>query len=520
MVFPATMTAGDVINASNIESTAYSVPDDRSLQEAARRMISSRVSCLIATNNGMVSGVLSERDVLKALAEQHLPKPNDLSHRDPDEKLVSELMTPANKLITAGSEDTCDTCLSLMVRFNVRHLPVVDKDAVVGVLSYRELISMSPAFSTPEEEQGKKGFMNSIIDRRGLPPNTFIQDAIPSFMYLSAGASNKPADKKKATGGEDSHFVFLDQPDEDTRSPFSMIGVFDGVGTWTFEHGIDAALFSRNLASTAMETLAAAAKASREAKEADSYPPSPMEVLNTCWESIKNNKIQGGSTATLVSLSGRSRQLNVANLGDSGIYVLRKAGSFWNKSQHSPDANPDGYHIVYQTTPQLHYFNCPAQLGLGLELNADEFEKPSYAHQNAVPVLKDDLIIVASDGLFDNMTEEQVVEVVSNAIHHFCSPARSFSLSLLHHSPPTLLPPQVDEVTAADREASSPMQSQELSDAIAKAIVDRAYELSVDRDNDGPFAQLAKDEGILWRSVPVVLSDGFPSVLCLCACRS
>lgn len=104
----------------------------QTLGEAAAAMRARRVGALIVNGNGRVGGILTERDLLRAMADR----------RDPTRVLVSEYMTP-NPLVVESSEDV-DRAAAMMRRRRIRHLPVVDHGHLVGFLSVRDLLARPP----------------------------------------------------------------------------------------------------------------------------------------------------------------------------------------------------------------------------------------------------------------------------------------------------------------------------------------------------------------------------------------
>jgi len=182
---------------------------------------------------------------------------------------------------------------------------------------------------------------------------------------MSVGLSSIPHPAKVAKGGEDAYFLTTDM---------KVMGVADGVGGWG-DIGVDPALYSRSL----ME----GAKLSAETPLS---PRDPVEIMSEGYE--YSRYVQGSSTCCILVLDGQ--QLRAANLGDSGFMVIR------------------GLDIVYRTKEQ-HSFNFPYQIGTG---SAD---KPQHAQRITVEVQPDDLIILGTDGLWDNLFDEDIIEVVANA---------------------------------------------------------------------------------------------------------
>jgi serine/threonine protein phosphatase PrpC len=65
--------------------------------------------------------------------------------------------------------------------------------------------------------------------------------------------------------------------------------------------------------------------------------------------------------------------------------------------------------IVYQSTPQTHGFNFPRQLG------AESEDLPEHADSKDIDVLEGDVVVLGTDGLFDNLSHEKVVSSVVQA---------------------------------------------------------------------------------------------------------
>ena len=103
-------------------------PGDR-LGEVAKRMCDRDVGAVLVMEGDSLAGILTERDVLRAVAEGIR-----------DETVVSDHMTPDPE--TMSPDDTTQHAAVLMIHGGFRHMPLVEGDQVVGVLSIRDLMKV------------------------------------------------------------------------------------------------------------------------------------------------------------------------------------------------------------------------------------------------------------------------------------------------------------------------------------------------------------------------------------------
>ena len=116
--------------ADSMTRELLTVPPEVELVEAARRMASRGVGAVVILDGERLAGILTERDLLKAVATGLRP-----------EARVSDWMTRHPE--TIESADTTDHAAALMIHGGFRHLPVVDEDRVVGILSIRDLMRVA-----------------------------------------------------------------------------------------------------------------------------------------------------------------------------------------------------------------------------------------------------------------------------------------------------------------------------------------------------------------------------------------
>lgn len=107
----------------------FSVPPEATVYNALEIMSEKGAGALLVIGQGKLLGVISERDYARKGILQ-----NRMSKQTP----VSEIMvSPA---IVATMDSTVEECMRLMTDNRVRHLPIVEKDKVVGVVSVGDLV--------------------------------------------------------------------------------------------------------------------------------------------------------------------------------------------------------------------------------------------------------------------------------------------------------------------------------------------------------------------------------------------
>ncbi len=110
-------------------SSVYSIDAERSVLDAARLMNERRVGALVVVRGEKVVGIFTERDILNRVVAQQ---------RDPADTKVADVMTSP---VTCASPDaTRAECRHVMRTKRIRHLPVVDNEKLVGIVSIGDLV--------------------------------------------------------------------------------------------------------------------------------------------------------------------------------------------------------------------------------------------------------------------------------------------------------------------------------------------------------------------------------------------
>ena len=106
------------------------IPGDAILSEAAQLLARRRIGAVIVQNrDGAISGILSERDIVRAVAEHSVAA---LGHS------VAAHMT--REVSTCCETDTVDELMETMTSGRFRHMPVVDGDRLCGIVSIGDVV--------------------------------------------------------------------------------------------------------------------------------------------------------------------------------------------------------------------------------------------------------------------------------------------------------------------------------------------------------------------------------------------
>ena len=109
--------------------TIHAIRPEAPVLDAIRLMAEAHIGAVLVMDGPRLVGIVSERDYARKVV---------LQGRSSSDTPVSEIMTP--NVLTTWSLDTSDHCMQTMTEHRIRHLPVIDGDEVVGIVSIGDLV--------------------------------------------------------------------------------------------------------------------------------------------------------------------------------------------------------------------------------------------------------------------------------------------------------------------------------------------------------------------------------------------
>lgn len=276
-----------------------------------------------------------------------------------------------------------------------------------------------------------------VAVRPDMRPRTSTRAALRSASLFTASIGLGTCPKRRSRqsneeSGEDAYFINAGT----AEGGKVWAGVFDGVGGWA-DMGVDPSIFSAGLA--------------RHCDAASERTPgaTPVAILVAGYDAVQGDvgiKL-GSSTACVASVDLGRGELRVANLGDSGYLILNLAGQ-----------------VVHASRPQTYFFNAPYQLAKmpdSMRRPGSLENRPTDAAVSTHQLHTDEVVILATDGFFDNIFPTDAAKMVS-AI-----------------------------AAKASRTAGTTMTKQDVVDEIAGTLTESARSAGRSRKN-GPFAEEAR----------------------------
>ncbi len=148
------MQVGDIMTRD-----VKTVPPAASLADVARVLHDNRISSVIVMGDGAPAGIVTERDVVNVVAEG----------LDPNETVVRDRMT--TDLATVDSRTDIAEAGRIMAERGIRHLPIVERGQLAGIISIRDLTSwaveeMTGGHELPDLERSRATLSATVEAKR------------------------------------------------------------------------------------------------------------------------------------------------------------------------------------------------------------------------------------------------------------------------------------------------------------------------------------------------------------------
>jgi CBS domain-containing protein len=137
-----------------MSSVVICVDPHQRVREAAVALRDANVGAVAVVNGGEVTGVLSERDIVHAIA----------NGEDLDRLSVGDAMARGPRYLTLAN--TIAGAAEMMVHAGVRHLPVVEEGDLVGIVSMRDVVPALLAVTAPQVDEATA----PVIEREASHP--------------------------------------------------------------------------------------------------------------------------------------------------------------------------------------------------------------------------------------------------------------------------------------------------------------------------------------------------------------
>ena len=121
------MLVKDVMNKNVVVAKS-----DATIREAAKVMNKFRIGSLIVLKEEAIAGILTERNVLTAVA----------GGKDTDSTAIEEIMT--KKVVTIDPDQTVEAAVDLMIQNKIKKLPVVEDNKLKGIITASDIVVVEP----------------------------------------------------------------------------------------------------------------------------------------------------------------------------------------------------------------------------------------------------------------------------------------------------------------------------------------------------------------------------------------
>ncbi|CAG9183731.1 Inosine-5'-monophosphate dehydrogenase [Cupriavidus laharis] len=123
------MTTARQVVESKPSQAIFSIPPTATVYAALQLMAEKGIGAVLVMEHGKIVGILSERDYARKVI---------LMQRSSRDTLVRDIMT--SSVIYVSGDQTTDECMALMTKHRMRHLPVMNGEDLLGMLSIGDLV--------------------------------------------------------------------------------------------------------------------------------------------------------------------------------------------------------------------------------------------------------------------------------------------------------------------------------------------------------------------------------------------
>lgn len=131
------MTIRSILQTKGNE--VYTTSPETKLSEVVKKLVHHQCGSLLVCDGEKLVGIITERDLLRASATDD---------QDLDSTAVSELMT--DNLVTGTPDDSISQTMGLLTEQRIRHLPILENDKLVGLISIGDVVKAQYAKLTIE----------------------------------------------------------------------------------------------------------------------------------------------------------------------------------------------------------------------------------------------------------------------------------------------------------------------------------------------------------------------------------
>ena len=122
------MKVSDILNTKG--SKVFFVNEALTVYEALRIMGERNIGALLVMDGAALKGIISERDYARKIV---------LKGKSSKDTFVKDIMT--EKVLSVAPGDSIDKCMEMMSEKHIRHLPVINGETVVGVISITDVVT-------------------------------------------------------------------------------------------------------------------------------------------------------------------------------------------------------------------------------------------------------------------------------------------------------------------------------------------------------------------------------------------